>query len=115
MEYNMKVVNISDKALKHIKNLLENEKQEGKEIGLRIGVNSGGCSGLSYKMEFGEKAEEEISYDFDSVKIFVAPKVTPYLFGITLDFQDGLSGRGFVFQNPNATSTCSCGESFSVK
>jgi len=65
-------------------------------------------------MDFGEKSEEDVEYDFDGLKVFILPKVTPYLYGITLDFKDGLNERGFVFENPNAKTTCACGESFSV-
>lgn len=110
----MEVVKITDKAINHIKNLLEDQKKENIDIGLKINVEKGGCSGLSYKMDFGEKADEENKYDYKGLTVFIAPRSTPYLFGITLDFKDGLNERGFVFENPNAKTTCSCGESFSV-
>jgi len=108
------VLTVTDKAIKQIKNLLASEAQEGKEIGLRINVEKGGCSGLSYKMEFGEKASNEVKYDYGDLSVFMTPVSSTYFFGVTLDFKDGLNERGFVFENPNAKKTCSCGDSFAV-
>ena len=87
--------------------------EEGKP-GLRLGIKGGGCSGLSYNLEFTDQEEGDTVIDFEGFKVFLDRKSTIYLSGITLDFQAGLTGRGFVFQNPQATNTCGCGESFSI-
>jgi len=87
--------------------------EEGKP-GLRLGIKGGGCSGLSYSLEFTDEAEGDTVVDFEGFKVFLDRKSTIYLSGITLDHQSGLEGRGFVFRNPQATNTCGCGESFSI-
>jgi iron-sulfur cluster assembly protein len=87
--------------------------EEGKP-GLRLGIKGGGCSGLSYMLEFTNEEEGDTVIDFDGFKVFLDRKSTIYLSGITLDFQSGLDGRGFVFNNPQASNTCGCGESFSL-
>ena len=82
---------------------------------LRVGVNSGGCSGLSYKLDFDNtvKPEDQV-FDSQGLKVVCDKKSFLYLVGLELDFSDGLNGKGFEFHNPNATRTCGCGESFSV-
>lgn len=107
------IVTITSKALDQIKEIL---KQENKSVdaGVRLGVIGGGCSGLSYKIEFSDKKEKDNILEFGDVKVFIDPKSSIYLKGVELDFKDGLNGKGFVFNNPNATNTCGCGESFSV-
>ncbi len=107
------IVSITDKALEHIK-VIYSKEQKGLETGLRLGVVGGGCSGLSYKIEFSERKEKDNIIEKDGIKIFIDPKSTIYLKGVELDFRDGLNGKGFVFNNPNANNTCGCGESFSV-
>lgn len=87
--------------------------EEGRP-GLRLGIKGGGCSGLSYSLEFTDEAEGDTVVDFEGFKVFLDRKSTIYLSGITLDHQSGLEGRGFVFRNPQATNTCGCGESFSI-
>jgi iron-sulfur cluster assembly protein len=104
------VVSLTSEAEAEVRRLLV---EEGKP-GLRLGIKGGGCSGLSYNLEFTDEAEGDTVIDFEGFKVFLDRKSTIYLSGITLDFQDGLSGRGFVFQNPQATNTCGCGESFSI-
>ncbi len=111
MEQNL--VTVTEKALIHIKQIYSKE-DKGLETGLRLGVIGGGCSGLSYKIEFSEKKEKDNVLTFGDVKIFIDPKSSIYLKGVELDFKDGLNGKGFVFNNPNANNTCGCGESFSV-
>ena len=108
-----KLINVTDKAVNQVKTIFENEGK-GDEYGLRLGVIGGGCSGLSYKIDFDTKKEKDNVLEFDGVKVFIDLKSSIYLKGITLDFKDGLNGKGFVFINPNATNTCGCGESFSV-
>lgn len=89
--------------------------QERDGWGLRVGVKGGGCSGLSYTMQFEEKpTDHDKIQDSDGVRIFVDPKSYLYLNGLTLDYSTDLIGGGFKFVNPNATRTCSCGTSFSA-
>lgn len=104
---------VTPKALEQIKVIYSQEKH-GIDTGLRLGVIGGGCSGLSYKIEFSSAKEKDSIIELDGIKIFIDPKSSIYLKGIELDFKDGLNGKGFVFNNPNATNTCGCGESFSV-
>lgn len=105
-------IQITPKAAEEVKKLIA---AEGKpEIGLRLGVKGGGCSGLSYKLEFSPREEGDTIIDTDGFNVFMDPKSLIYLKGMQLDFQGGLNGKGFVFQNPNAASTCGCGESFSL-
>ncbi len=107
------IVNLTEKAIEQVKSIFEAENK-GEEYGLRLGVVGGGCSGLSYKIDFDTKNEKDNVLEFDGVKVFIDLKSSIYLKGVTLDFKDGLNGKGFVFVNPNATNTCGCGESFSV-
>lgn len=109
----LKVVEITDKAIQQIEAIFSNdEKNNGK--GLRLGVVGGGCSGLSYKIDFDLKKEKDNVFKYENFEVYIDPKSSIYLKGVVLDFKDGLSGKGFVFSNPNATNTCGCGESFSV-
>jgi iron-sulfur cluster assembly protein len=107
------LVNVTDKAVDQIKTIFASESK-GENFGLRLSVVGGGCSGLTYKMDFDEQKEKDNVLDFNGVKVLVDLKSSIYLKGITLDYKDGLNGKGFVFVNPNATNTCGCGESFSV-
>ena len=107
----MSLINITDVALEEVKRLL---KTEEPEYGLRLGIKGGGCSGLSYRLEFTEYKEGDTILDHDGVPVYLDRKSTIYLGGITLDFKGGLLGKGFVFHNPHATNTCGCGESFMV-
>jgi iron-sulfur cluster assembly accessory protein len=105
-------VKITDKAQVEVKRLIQ---AEGKpEIGLRLGVKGGGCSGLSYDLKFTPTENGDTVIQHDNFEVFMDAKSMIYLKGMQLDFQDGLQGKGFVFSNPNATSTCGCGESFSI-
>ena len=82
---------------------------------IRVGVKSGGCSGLSYEMDFVEKAEDgDQLFQENGIKILVEKKSLLYLIGTTLEDSGGLNGKGFSFNNPNASKTCGCGESFSL-
>jgi iron-sulfur cluster assembly protein len=107
------LVMITDTAKAEIRAIFEREEREG-DVGLRLGVIGGGCSGLSYEMEFSQRRPDDSVIECGEFNVLLDPKSTIYLKGITLDFQDGLQGKGFVFGNPNATNTCGCGESFSV-
>ena len=106
------LIEITEKAKTEIARIFSSE--EDTEKGLRLGVVGGGCSGFSYKIDFGHQKERDNILEFSGFKVFIDPKSSIYLKGIVLDFQDGLNGKGFVFDNPNAKNTCGCGESFSV-
>lgn len=106
------IVTLTERAIKHTRGLLEKENKPG--LGLRLGVQGGGCSGLSYKLGFDMPTDADYVHDFEGVKVFVDPKSALYLKGVQLDFDDSLSGKGYMFKNPNAENTCGCGESFSI-
>lgn len=107
------MITVTEKASKKIQELVS---QSGyKTPYLRVGVKGGGCSGLTYELEFDtdKKSTDQLFEDKD-VKILVDMKSLLYLFGTELEFSDGLNGKGFEFINPNASRTCGCGESFAV-
>lgn len=107
-------VGLTPKAADQVRKLLAEHKLSA-EHGLRIGVKGGGCSGLSYVLGFdAEPKPGDVVLEKEGVKIFVDPKSLFYLSGTVLDFSDGLNGRGFVFNNPQAAKTCGCGSSFSA-
>jgi iron-sulfur cluster assembly protein len=107
-------ITITEKAAKEIRKIMDENKIAG-EFGLRIGVKGGGCSGLTYSLGFDpETREGDTIINQDGVKLVVDGKSLFYLSGTQLDFSDGLNGKGFIFNNPNATKSCGCGESFSV-
>lgn len=93
-------------------------KDDGYDITtdyVRVGVTSGGCSGLSYELKFDKSHEEDDKiFEDNDVKLIVDKKSFLYLIGTTLEYSGGLNGKGFVFNNPNAQRTCGCGESFSL-
>ena len=106
------MITLTPGAVSQVKRLLEKENKP--ELGLRVGVRAGGCSGFSYVLGFdapqpGDKVEE-----LEGVKVLVDSKSEAYLQGTQLDYQEGLQAKGFTFSNPNATKSCGCGESFSV-
>jgi len=107
-------VKVSERAVTQIQKLMEMDSKHGQ--GLRVGVKSGGCSGLSYFMEFqAEPLANDKIFEFDGgVKLFVDVFSVMYLDGSELDFTDGLNGTGFEWSNPNAARTCGCGQSFSA-
>jgi iron-sulfur cluster assembly protein len=107
-------IQISEGAAKRIRLLMD--KQNMTEGGLRVGVKGGGCSGLSYTFawEKQERLGDEIVEGPDGIKLFVDRKSLIYLNGTILDYDSSLLSKGFVFQNPNAKSTCGCGSSFQV-
>lgn len=105
-------IQMTQQAIVEVKRMIEKDKKQG--MGLRVGVKGGGCSGLSYFLDFDQKKEKDCEFDFDGVKVFVDPKSDLYLNGTTLDYVDTLQEKGFRFVNPNASKTCGCGESFSV-
>jgi iron-sulfur cluster assembly protein len=107
-------IKVTSKASKEIKRIMDENKIPA-DFGLRVGVKGGGCSGLTYTLGFdGETKDGDTVIENDGVKLFVDGKSLFYLTGTELDFSDGLNGKGFVFNNPNANKTCGCGESFGV-
>jgi iron-sulfur cluster assembly protein len=107
------VITLSQAALKEVRRLMN--VQGFTEGGLRLGVKGGGCSGLSYTINFDEKiGQYDQVYTFEGVKVIVDAKSAIYLQGTQLDFQKDLMGGSFKFVNPNANKTCGCGESFSA-
>lgn len=106
-------VTITDSAIKQLKKILE-ESTVPENHFLRIGVKGGGCSGLSYVLDFDEKKQYDKVFEFKELSFIVDRRHLMYLEGTLLDFSEGLDNRGFTFDNPNAESTCGCGNSFST-
>jgi len=93
---------------------LKDQQEIGDDFGLRIGVEGGGCSGMSYVLGFDQKKDGDQEYNIEGIRVFMHKAHGLYLAGMQINFQDGLNARGFTFNNPNAASTCGCGTSFSV-
>ena len=108
------MITVTENAKNHALRLIRDENRaEGTFI--RVGVDGGGCSGLSYKLEFDDTLKEgDQMFEDKGIKIVVDRKSFLYLVGTELEYTGGLNGKGFVFNNPNASRTCGCGESFSV-
>jgi iron-sulfur cluster assembly protein len=108
------MITVSERAAKQVNSLMETEGLNN-EYFIRVSVVGGGCSGLSYKMDFDNESQEgDQEFESNGYKIVCDMKSFSYLCGTELDFTDGLNGKGFQFNNPNANRTCGCGESFSV-
>ena len=105
-------VTMTERAAKHVLNFLG---RRGRGIGLRLGVQTSGCSGMAYKLEFVDEAgEEDTIFESNGIKVVIDPKSLPYLDGMELDYaREGLN-EGFKFNNPNVKDQCGCGESFTV-
>lgn len=109
------MIKVSENAKIRISQLMAEEGVDIANAFVRVGVKSGGCSGLSYELTFDSSLEENDKVFEDApVKIVVDKKSFLYLVGTTLEYSGGLNGKGFVFNNPNANRTCGCGESFSL-
>lgn len=110
------MITVSEKAEKHLFDLMSKEGLTEQTHFLRVGVKGGGCSGLSYVMEFDDKQEptDEIVKLQSGLNVVIDRKSILYLFGTELDYSDGLNGKGFEWVNPNASRTCGCGESFAL-
>ena len=106
------MIKVTDKAKNRITELKNAESGQDKH--LRVSVTGGGCSGLMYNLSFDNEVDTDQIFEDNQVKILVDKKSLLYLLGPTLDFSDGLNGKGFQFINPNASRTCGCGESFNV-
>ena len=109
-------INLSETAAKEIKDIIKQQNLPEENTRLRVGVKGGGCSGFSYLLDLTEEPKGEADEEIESqgVKILCDMKSYLYLNGVEIDFKDEVMGRGFVFKNPNATSTCGCGSSFSA-
>jgi iron-sulfur cluster assembly protein len=109
------MIKVSQQAKSEVIKLMKADGFSCNEDYVRVGVKSGGCSGLSYDLNFDNKMNDDDKiYEDNGVKILVDKKSFLYLIGTTLEYSGGLNGKGFVFNNPNANRTCGCGESFSL-
>jgi iron-sulfur cluster assembly protein len=109
------MIKVSDTAKTKISQLMAEEGFNVTNDYVRVGVKSGGCSGLSYELKFDDSSRDEDKiFEDNAVKIIIDKKSFLYLVGTTLEYSGGLNGKGFVFNNPNANRTCGCGESFSL-
>jgi iron-sulfur cluster assembly protein len=108
------MITVSSRAQEYITKLISDQHADPSTF-VRVGVKSGGCSGLEYKLDFDTKEKEgDQVFEDKGVKVVVDMKSLLYLYGTELDYSGGLNGKGLTFNNPNAARTCSCGESFSV-
>lgn len=110
-----KGIQVTPKAIARIRSAMAKEGISAEQGGLRLGVQGGGCSGLSYNIRFDtQPRERDRIFLFEDVRVFVDPKSFIYLHGMTLDYQETLMQQGFVFVNPNSSKSCGCGSSFSA-
>ena len=108
------MITLTEKAIIEVKKIMQQENP-AEIMGLRVGVKGGGCSGLSYFLNFEkEPRPDDNLLEFDGIKVFLDPKSALYLKGTELNFSEGLNGTGVTFVNPNAQRTCGCGSSFGV-
>lgn len=109
------MIQVSEQAKKKLVSLMEEEGFDPATDFVRVGVKSGGCSGLSYELKFDKKTDSDDKiFENNDIRIVVNKKSFLYLVGTILEYSGGLNGKGFVFNNPNAQRTCGCGESFSM-
>ena len=109
------MVNVSDTAAQQLLNIFIEENKDPKDNYVRVGVKSGGCSGLSYILDFEDNASEDDKIvESNGVNLLIDKKSLLYLVGTTLEYSSGLNGKGFHWTNPNAQRSCGCGESFSL-
>ncbi|HMR19201.1 MAG TPA: iron-sulfur cluster assembly accessory protein [Sphingobacterium sp.] len=106
-------VTLTAGALAELRKLID-QQEIGPDFGLRIGVEGGGCSGMSYILGFDQKKDGDTEYEISGIRVFMNKAHGMYLAGMEIDFRSGLDARGFTFNNPNASSTCGCGSSFSA-
>lgn len=112
-EVQMTQVTFTNQAIAALKQVLVEEGRPADQP-LRVGVKGGGCSGLSYVLEFDELGEMDEVFDVDGLRVVLDKRHALYVMGMVVDYQKGLNDRGFVFQNPNAKESCGCGTSFST-
>ena len=109
------MMTVTDQALQAIRDSIVAENKTVTDAYLRVSVKGGGCSGLMYNLSIDDSCgDDDAILEHGDVRIVVDKKSKLFLHGLTLDYTTGLNGKGFVFENPNATGTCGCGESFSV-
>ncbi len=108
-----KPVTLTQRAAKQVKEIIANEGLDSN-LYLRVAVEGGGCSGLSYKLGLDHRVDEDVVFESFGMEVIVAPKHVMYLEGIEIDYPDGLDARGFTFDNPNAAESCGCGTSFAI-
>jgi len=109
------MITLTDRAAQEVKTIIEQQNLPTESTFLRVGVKGGGCSGFSYTLDLTDHASEmDEQWDQSGVKVICDSKSHLYLQGVNIDFKDEVMGRGFVFKNPNATSTCGCGSSFTA-
>ena len=109
------MIKVSPEARDQVVHMMQQDGVDSQSHFVRVGVKSGGCSGLSYELTFDAAlGENDKIYEDNEVRIVVDKKSFLYLVGTTLEYSGGLNGKGFVFNNPNANRTCGCGESFSL-
>lgn len=114
METTMTIpVTLTKSAIAEIKKLTEKEGFDSTQA-LRIGVKGGGCSGMTYILGFDQKQENDFEFEIESIPCIMNKAHEMYLYGMMIDWEDGLNNRGFAFKNPNASTTCGCGTSFAV-
>ncbi len=104
---------LSSRASEEVRKIMDS-KSIPEGFGLRVGVRGGGCSGMSYILGFDKMRDQDLEFKIDDIVLFIDKRHGLYLFGTTIDYQDGLNARGFTFENPNAASTCGCGSSFAA-
>jgi iron-sulfur cluster assembly protein len=106
-------VTLTNGAIAQVKKLMNEEGFDTAQA-LRVGVKGGGCSGMTYILGFDQQQENDIAFEMDNIPCIMNKAHEIYLYGMQVDWQDGLNNRGFVFKNPNASATCGCGTSFAV-
>jgi iron-sulfur cluster assembly protein len=106
-------VTITEGAIKELQKLMAKEDFDQSQV-LRVGVKGGGCSGMSYILGFDQKQEADVDFSIEGIPCVMNKSHEIYLYGMMIDWQDGLNNRGFTFKNPNASATCGCGTSFAV-
>jgi iron-sulfur cluster assembly protein len=106
-------VTLTERAAKQVEKI-KNEEGLDENLYLRVAVDGGGCSGLSYKLGLDHRTDEDKIFESHGMEIIVAPKHLMYLEGMQIDYPDGLDARGFTFDNPNAVENCGCGTSFAI-
>lgn len=106
-------ITLTTGALNQLRSIMEDQGVPA-DYGLRVGVKGGGCSGFSYILGFDERKEKDQVFAIEGINVYIERSHAMYLLGMEIDWHEGLNNRGFVFNNPNATDTCGCGESFSA-
>ncbi len=108
-------ITLTETAAREITTIIQQQELDAENVRLRVGVKGGGCSGFSYLLDLTEQHRDtDELFDEHGIKVVCDPKSYLYLNGTTIDFKDEVMGRGFVFNNPNANSTCGCGSSFNA-